>query len=133
MGAEGSFVGSTAATPPPTGARRYTLLRRLAVGGMGELLLARAASARGVQKLVAIKRVRPEYASDPEFVSMFVNEARLAATLDHPNVVRTYDLVEDVPYGAYDHDTTFEPDDFERPTGPARNAPQTSVESSPST
>jgi hypothetical protein len=95
MGAEGSFVGSTAATPPPTGARRYTLLRRLAVGGMGELLLARAAGARGVQKLVAIKRVRPEYASDPEFVSMFVNEARLAATLDHPNVVRTYDLVED--------------------------------------
>ncbi|MFK4867759.1 DUF6350 family protein [Streptomyces sp. CSMPJR101] len=35
-----------------------------------------------------------------------------------------YDLVEDVPYGAYDHDTTFEPDDFEQPTDPARNAPQ---------
>ena len=78
-----------------TTARRYTLLRRLAVGGMGELLLAHAASARGVQKLVAIKRVRSEYASDPAFVSMFLNEARLAATLDHPNVVRTYDLVED--------------------------------------
>jgi serine/threonine protein kinase len=92
MGPGSSFTGSTAATPPP---RRYTLLRRLAIGGMGELLLARAAGARGVQKLVAIKRVRPEYATDPEFVSMFVNEARLAATLDHPNVVRTYDLVED--------------------------------------
>ncbi len=78
-----------------TTARRYTLLRRLAVGGMGELLLAHASSGRGVQKLVAIKRVRPEYASDPAFVSMFLNEARLAATLDHPNVVRTYDLVED--------------------------------------
>lgn len=62
---------------------------------MGELLLARAASPHGVAKLVAIKRVRSEYASDQAFVSMFLNEARLAATLDHPNVVRTYDLVED--------------------------------------
>jgi serine/threonine-protein kinase len=77
------------------GTRRYTFLRRIAVGGMGELLLARAVGARGVQKLVAIKRVRSEYASDQTFVSMFVNEARLAATLDHANVVRTYDLVED--------------------------------------
>jgi serine/threonine protein kinase len=62
---------------------------------MGELLLARAASPGGVQKLVAIKRMRAEYASDEEFVAMFLNEARLAATLDHPNVVRTYDLVEE--------------------------------------
>ena len=76
-------------------ARRYTLLRRLAVGGMGELFLAKAAAPGGVQKLVAIKRVRPEYASDTAFVTMFLNEARLAATLDHPNIVRTYDLVED--------------------------------------
>ena len=93
-------VSQTGAPPsawsPPSGsARRYTILRRLAVGGMGELLLARASSAHGVAKLVAIKRVRCEYASDPSFVSMFLNEARLAATLDHPNVVRTYDLVED--------------------------------------
>src|SRR5688500_143341 len=79
----------------PTSARSYTMLRRLAVGGMGELLLARAAGAGGVQKLVAIKRVRSEYASDPDFLSMFLNEARLSATLDHPNIVRTYDLVED--------------------------------------
>ncbi len=62
---------------------------------MGELLLAQAESAGGVRKLVAIKRIRSEYASDQEFVTMFINEARLAATLDHPNVVRTYDLVED--------------------------------------
>ncbi len=88
-------------TPPPLASgsygryTRYTMLRRIATGGMGELLLARAAGARGVEKLVAIKRVRPEYAGDPEFVSMFLNEARLAAALDHPNVVRTYDLVED--------------------------------------
>ena len=81
--------------PTSSGARRYTILRRLAVGGMGELLLARAEAPGGVQKLVAIKRVRPEYATDAEFVKMFLNEARLAATLDHPNVVRTYDLVEE--------------------------------------
>ncbi|MEM6995066.1 MAG: serine/threonine-protein kinase [Myxococcota bacterium] len=90
-----SFADSPAAATPTTGARRYTFLRRLAVGGMGELLLARAAAPGGVQKLVAIKRVRSEYASDEAFVTMFLNEARLAATLDHPNVVRTYDLVED--------------------------------------
>lgn len=81
--------------PTSSGARRYTFLRRLAVGGMGELLLARAEAPGGVQKLVAIKRVRPEYATDGQFVKMFLNEARLAATLDHPNVVRTYDLVEE--------------------------------------
>ena len=90
MPADGSLPG-----PTSTGARRYTFLRRLAVGGMGELLLARAEAPGGVQKLVAIKRVRPEYATDAEFVKMFLNEARLAATLDHPNVVRTYDLVEE--------------------------------------
>lgn len=88
MAADGSL-------PTSSGARRYTFLRRLAVGGMGELLLARAEAPGGVQKLVAIKRVRPEYATDAEFVKMFLNEARLAATLDHPNVVRTYDLVEE--------------------------------------
>jgi serine/threonine protein kinase len=95
MGAPSPSASASPVTPPSTFARRYTFLRRLAVGGMGELLLARAAGAGGVHKLVAIKRVRPEYRSDPTFVSMFLNEARLAATLDHPNVVRTYDLVED--------------------------------------
>ncbi|MBX7079005.1 MAG: serine/threonine protein kinase [Nannocystaceae bacterium] len=90
-----SFVGTTVGRSSATPTRRYTLLRRLAIGGMGELLLARASGAGGVQKLVAIKRIRSEYASDPAFVSMFLNEARLAATLDHPNVVRTYDLVDD--------------------------------------
>ncbi|MFO0637092.1 MAG: serine/threonine-protein kinase [Nannocystaceae bacterium] len=90
-----SFVGTTVGRSSGTPTRRYTLLRRLAIGGMGELLLARASGAGGVQKLVAIKRIRSEYASDPAFVSMFLNEARLAATLDHPNVVRTYDLVDD--------------------------------------
>jgi serine/threonine protein kinase len=89
--AQSSVYPAGGSTPP----RRYTLLHRLATGGMGELLLAKASGAGGVQKLVAIKRIRPEYASDPTFVSMFLNEARLAATLDHPNVVRTYDLVDD--------------------------------------
>jgi serine/threonine protein kinase len=91
----GAEASAPAWSPPSRAGRRYTILRRLAIGGMGELLLARAAGPQGMAKLVAIKRVRPEYASDPTFVSMFLNEARLAATLDHPNVVRTYDLVED--------------------------------------
>jgi hypothetical protein len=91
----GAAQSSVYPLPGSTPTRRYTLLHRLATGGMGELILAKASGAGGVEKLVAIKRIRPEYASDPTFVSMFLNEARLAATLDHPNVVRTYDLVDD--------------------------------------
>lgn len=90
-----SFAGASGSRTSQTPTRRYTLLHRLAIGGMGELLLAKASGAGGVEKLVAIKRIRSEYATDPSFVSMFLNEARLAATLDHPNVVRTYDLVDD--------------------------------------
>ena len=90
-----SFAGASGAGLSQTPTRRYTFLNRLAIGGMGELLLARSSGAGGVEKLVAIKRIRSEYASDPAFVSMFLNEARLAATLDHPNVVRTYDLVDE--------------------------------------
>jgi serine/threonine protein kinase len=71
---------------------RYELLRPIGVGGMAELHLARAAGAAGVEKLLAIKRILPEHARDPAFVDMFLNEARIAATLQHPNVVHVYDF-----------------------------------------
>jgi serine/threonine protein kinase len=71
---------------------RYTLLRRLASGGMAEVHLASFEGAAGVRKLVAIKRILPEHEADDEFVAMFTNEARIAATLHHANVVQAYDF-----------------------------------------
>ena len=73
---------------------RIRLLRLLAVGGMGELYLAIAhdQEIEGLEQLVVIKRILPEFAKDPTVVTMFLIEARIAARLDHPNVVRVYDM-----------------------------------------
>jgi serine/threonine protein kinase len=71
---------------------RYELIRRLAVGGMAELYLARATGIAGFEKLVALKRILPQYAESADFVSMFLDEARLAATIQHPNVAQVYDI-----------------------------------------
>ncbi|MBK6920959.1 MAG: serine/threonine protein kinase [Deltaproteobacteria bacterium] len=77
---------------PPAG--KYRPLRRLAVGGMAEIFLAFARSGHGFEKLVVLKRVLPAYAENREFMRMFLDEARLAATLDHPNIVHVYDIGE---------------------------------------
>ena len=71
---------------------RYTLLKPIASGGMAEIYLASFEGAAGVQKLVAIKRILPEHGRNAEFVSMFMNEARIAASLHHTNVVQAYDF-----------------------------------------
>jgi serine/threonine protein kinase len=77
---------------PGTRVGRYELRRMLAVGGMAELYLARATGIEGFEKLVVLKRILPHLAADPEFVRLFINEARLAATLHHPNVVEVFDI-----------------------------------------
>lgn len=66
---------------------RYTLLRQLATGGMSEILLARDNEAES-DYLVVIKRILPEYAGRQRMVNMFLDEARLASLLVHPNIVR---------------------------------------------
>ena len=71
---------------------RYRLLKRLALGGMAEIRLARQAGAQGFEKLVVIKRILPHLAENPEFVEMFLDEARLVAHLTHPNIAQIYDL-----------------------------------------
>jgi len=71
---------------------RYSVVGKLAQGGMAEVYLARQVGPAGYQKLVVIKRVRPHLANDADFVGMFVNEARLAAMINHPNVVQIFDL-----------------------------------------
>lgn len=62
---------------------------------MAVLELARTVGAHGFEKYVAVKRIDPKWADDPEFIKMFLDEARLAAVLDHPNVVRVHDLGHD--------------------------------------
>src|SRR5260370_23135746 len=61
---------------------------------MAEVYLARQAGAAGFEKLVCLKRILPHLARDKQFVDMFLNEARLAAQLDHPNIVSIFDLGE---------------------------------------
>ncbi len=77
---------------PGTTMGRYTIVRRIGSGGMAELYLVRARGIGGFDKLFALKLVLPHVADDPEFVSMFLDEARLAATLDHPNIAHVVDI-----------------------------------------
>ncbi|MBT8495796.1 MAG: protein kinase, partial [Deltaproteobacteria bacterium] len=71
---------------------KYQLMQELAVGGMARLYIARAKGLADFSKPVVLKRILPQYAADPNFVGMFLDEARLAATLHHPNVVQVYDI-----------------------------------------
>lgn len=73
---------------------RYTLVRKLATGGMAEVFLARADGPRGFQKKCVLKRILPHFTDDPAFVDMFLAEARLAADLNHPNLVQIFDFGE---------------------------------------
>jgi serine/threonine protein kinase len=71
---------------------RYELVARLAVGGMAEVYLARHGELTGFKTLVVVKKVLPHLAENPEFISMFLDEARIASLLDHPNVVRIVEV-----------------------------------------
>jgi serine/threonine protein kinase len=71
---------------------RYEIVRPLARGGMAEVFLARTRAAEGFEKLVCVKRIRPELALDPQYVEMFLDEARLGAMLHHPNLVQVFDF-----------------------------------------
>jgi serine/threonine-protein kinase len=74
---------------------RYELLKRIAIGGMAELFLARETGLAGFERLVIIKRVLPSLVEDIDFIDMFLDEARLAARLTHPNIVHIYELAEE--------------------------------------
>ncbi|MDF2696052.1 MAG: serine/threonine protein kinase [Labilithrix sp.] len=70
---------------------KYRLFARLGTGGMADVYLAVAQGAMNVNRLVVIKRLRDEHATDDATREMFLNEARLAARLNHPNVIQTYE------------------------------------------
>jgi serine/threonine protein kinase len=71
---------------------KYVLVGDIAVGGMAEVFLGVQQGLAGVLKVVVLKRVLPHYTADEQFVRMFIDEARIAARLDHPNIVRTYEF-----------------------------------------
>ncbi len=72
---------------------RYALYDKIASGGMASVHFARLVGPLGFTRVVAVKRLHPQFAKDPEFVAMLLDEARLAARVRHPNVVPTIDVV----------------------------------------
>jgi serine/threonine-protein kinase len=74
---------------------RYEILAPIASGGMGAVYVAKARGVGGFQRRVALKVLHAHYAHDEDFVAMFLDEARLAARIHHPNVVATLDVVEE--------------------------------------
>jgi serine/threonine protein kinase len=77
---------------------RYHLTKKIGKGGMAEIFKAEEEVSGGHRRVVAIKRLFPKLSADREFVGMFVNEARIASSMFHPNIVQTYDLIN---YGSY--------------------------------
>jgi serine/threonine-protein kinase len=100
-GAEPSHPDRLVGPVPPAGGSstgqarqigRYTVVRQIGSGGMAEVLLARATGEAGFERLVALKVLHRQQAAQQEFVDHFLDEARLAAQLNHPNVVQVTDL-----------------------------------------
>ncbi|MBX7195116.1 MAG: serine/threonine protein kinase [Sandaracinaceae bacterium] len=92
-----AFPSRAAATPKTIG--RYEVVGTLGQGGMAAVYLARARGPAGFQKLFAIKTIHAHLASDRQFATMFLDEARIAAALHHPNIAHVFELGED--HGSY--------------------------------
>ncbi|MEP6861266.1 MAG: protein kinase [Deltaproteobacteria bacterium] len=84
---------------------RYEILQRLARGSIADVLLARASGLEGFARHVVIKQIRPEHASDTRFVTAFLDEARIGASLHHQNIVQVFDIdqVGGSPYFAMEY------------------------------
>ncbi|HEU4408539.1 MAG TPA: serine/threonine-protein kinase [Polyangiaceae bacterium] len=85
--------------------RKYRLIAEIGQGGMANVFLAVAPGPAGFNKLVVIKQLRANLAEGEEFLTMFLDEARLAARLNHPNVIHTYEVGQDeaLPYLAMEY------------------------------
>ncbi|AKF06874.1 serine/threonine-protein kinase [Sandaracinus amylolyticus] len=76
--------------PIPFG--KYVLLERINVGGMAEVFKAKAFGVEGFERLVAVKRILPSIAEDQEFITMFIDEAKISVQLTHANIAQIFDL-----------------------------------------
>src|SRR5262245_53680035 len=72
----------------------YAIVGKLGRGGMADVFLSLSSGPSGFRKLLVVKRLHPHLAEDPTLVTMFLDEARLAARLNHPHVVQTYKVGE---------------------------------------
>jgi serine/threonine protein kinase len=83
----------------------YRIVRQIATGGMAEIYLARQRGLEGIERVVVLKRILERYAHDAEFVTMFMDEARLLAALSHPNIAQVFDVgkVEQTYYLVMEH------------------------------
>ncbi|HOI10608.1 MAG TPA: protein kinase, partial [Myxococcota bacterium] len=84
---------------------KYLLIRRIALGGMAEIFLAKAMGAEGFRRDVVIKRILPSYSEDEAFITMFIDEARVSAGLHHQNIVQIldFDRIDDSYYIAMEY------------------------------
>src|SRR5690606_25479533 len=92
MDSQGRGEGVVAPRVDPIRVGRYLLFDSFASGGMAQVHVGRLIGPIGFSRVVAIKRLHPHLAREPRFVSMFVDEARLASRVRHPNVVSVIDL-----------------------------------------
>ena len=86
-------AGSQVPRAPPRVLGRYAIYDAIASGGMATVHYGRLLGPVGFSRTVAIKRLHPQYAQDPQFVTLFLDEARRAGRIRHPNVVATLDVV----------------------------------------
>ncbi len=89
---EGGAVAADETLPAGRAFGQYELIETIATGGMAEVYKARMRGVEGFQKILAIKRILPHLTANDEFVTMFIDEAKLAAQLQHPNIIHIYDL-----------------------------------------
>ena len=82
----------TVATAKPTRFGKYLLLDKLSIGGMAEIWRAKMFGTEGFEQIIAVKRILPDIARDREFVTMFINEAKITAQLTHQNVAQIFEL-----------------------------------------
>ncbi len=102
---DGRFLGAPAPSAPPapssTALRpdqlfgKYRMVRDLGAGGMAQVFLAAIDGPAGFQKQCVVKKILPEFASDPNFSQMFINEARIAAMMSHQNIVHVFEFSQD--------------------------------------
>jgi eukaryotic-like serine/threonine-protein kinase len=98
---EGPFLGEPAPSAHEAGLKpdqlfgKYRMVRDLGAGGMAQVFLAAIDGPAGFQKQCVVKKILPEYASDPNFSQMFINEARIAAMMSHQNIVHVFEFSQD--------------------------------------
>jgi len=83
---------SSEARDTPKRLAEFEIIRRLGVGGMAEVFLAKKRGAEGTYKVLVVKRILPAHGSSRRFRAMFAEEAQLATRLNHPNIVQVYEF-----------------------------------------